>query len=207
MFRPEFLLDGASDASLTVCLAHGAGAPMDSPFMQAFAEGIAAAGLRAARFEFPYMAERRQNGIKKPPDRGPVLIDAWQVAIKALGAEKLVIGGKSLGGRIASMVADGMGVRGLVCLGYPFHAPGKETDPLRVRHLNNLNTPTLICQGTRDPFGGRDEVVSYRLSPAVRVAWVEDGDHGFKPRKKLGLSERDNWDRAIATVVSFVMAL
>jgi len=207
MFRPEFLLDGASDASLTVCLAHGAGAPMDSPFMQAFAEGIAAAGLRAARFEFPYMAERRQNGIKKPPDRGPVLIDAWQAAIKALGAEKLVIGGKSLGGRIASMVADGMGVRGLVCLGYPFHAPGKETDPLRVRHLNNLNTPTLICQGTRDPFGGRDEVVSYRLSPAVRVAWVEDGDHGFKPRKKLGLSERDNWDRAIATVVSFVMAL
>ena len=207
MFRPEFLLDGASDASLTVCLAHGAGAPMDSPFMQAFAEGIAAAGLRAARFEFPYMADRRQNGIKKPPDRGPVLIDAWQAAIKALGAEKLVIGGKSLGGRIASMVADGMGVRGLVCLGYPFHAPGKGTDPLRGRHLNDLNTPTLICQGTRDPFGGRDEVVSYRLSLAVRVAWVEDGAHGFKPRKKLGLSERDNWDRAIATVVSFVMAL
>ena len=107
MIAPDFLLDGTSDASLTVCLAHGAGAPMDSPFMQAFAEGIAAAGLRAARFEFPYMAELRQNGVKKPPDRGPVLIDAWQVAIEVLGAEKLVIGGKSLGGRIASMVADG----------------------------------------------------------------------------------------------------
>ena len=130
-----------------------------------------------------------------------------QEAIKALGAEKLVIGGKSLGGRIASMVADGMGVRGLVCLGYPFHAPGKETDPLRVRHLNDLNTPTLICQGTRDPFGGRNEIISYRLSPTIRVAWLEDGDHGFKPRKKLGLTERENWDHAIATVVSFVKAL
>ena len=207
MIAPDFILDGASDASLTVCLAHGAGAPMDSPFMQAFAEGIAAAGLRAARFEFPYMAERRQNGVKKPPDRGPVLIDAWQVAIEVLGAEKLVIGGKSLGGRIASMVADGMGVRGLVCLGYPFHAPGREADPLRVRHLNDLNTPTLICQGTRDPFGGRNEIISYRLSPTIRVAWLEDGDHGFKPRKKLGLTERENWDHAIATVVSFVKAL
>ena len=207
MIAPKFLLDGASDASLTVCLAHGAGAPMDSPFMQAFAEGIAVAGLRTARFEFPYMAERRQTGVKKPPDRGPVLIEAWQVAIEVLGAEKLVIGGKSLGGRIASMVADDMGVRGLVCLGYPFHAPGKQANPLRARHLKDLNTPTLICQGTRDPFGGRNEVVSYRLSPAIRVAWVEDGDHGFKPRKKLGLTEQDNWDRTIATVVSFVKAL
>ncbi|PPR66787.1 MAG: hypothetical protein CFH02_01621, partial [Alphaproteobacteria bacterium MarineAlpha3_Bin1] len=93
------------DAPLTVALAHGAGAPMDSPFMEAFAEGLAQAGFRAARFEFPYMVDRRDTGIKKPPNRAPILLDAWRDVIGEIGADTLVIGGKSMGGRIASMVA------------------------------------------------------------------------------------------------------
>ena len=203
MEAPEFLFDGPADAELFIALAHGAGAAMDSPFMAAFAEGLAARGHRVARFEFPYMAERRRTGRKRPPDRANVLLDSWRAAIAALGSQSLVIGGKSLGGRIASMVADETGVRGLVCLGYPFHPPGRPQDP-RIDHLRQLRTPTLILQGARDPFGPPEEVRGYALSPAIRVRWLEDGDHGFKPRKASGRTERQNWNEAIDTLAGFV---
>lgn len=196
--------NGHKDAPLTVALAHGAGAPMDSPFMAAFAEGLAAAGYRAARFEFPYMAARRQTGVKKPPDRAPVLLEAWRDVIEMLGPENLVIGGKSLGCRIASMVADEAGVRGLVCLGYPFHAPGKPMNPERLAHLETLKTPALFCQGTRDTLGSRDDVKTYILSGAITMHWLDDGDHGFKPRKASGFTEAVHWQNAIAAIVQFL---
>ncbi len=201
---PDLLFDGPDDAPLTIALAHGAGAPMESPFMAAFAEGLAAAGYRAARFEFPYMAARRQTGTKRPPDRAPVLLEAWRAVIDMMGPENLVIGGKSMGGRIASMVADEMGVRGLVCLGYPFHAPGKPMNPDRLAHLETLKTRALFCQGTRDTLGSRDDVKTYTLSKAIAMHWLEDGDHGFKPRKASGLTEADNWQNAIAAIVQFL---
>jgi predicted alpha/beta-hydrolase family hydrolase len=115
--QPVYLFNGPEDAKRTVALAHGAGAGMDTPFMNAFAEGLADAGLRVARFEFPYMAERRRTGQKRPPDREPVLRDTWLQVITGLGRESLVIGGKSMGGRIASLVADEAKVAGLLCLG------------------------------------------------------------------------------------------
>ena len=111
-----------------------------------------------------------------------------------------------MGGRVASLIADEAGVKGLVCLGYPFHPPGKP-DRLRTEHLAPLATPALIVQGERDPFGGRDEVESYDLSPAITVTWMPDGDHGFKPRKASGRTERENLDDAIAAVAEFVLAL
>ena len=208
MSLPDILLDGPTDAALTICLAHGAGAPMDSPFMQAFAEMLAAEGFRAARFEFPYMAEQRETGKKKPPNRAPVLLDCWREVIAELGpVDRLVIGGKSMGGRMASLVADETDVAGLVCLGYPFHSPGKEPGPNRLEHLETLKTPTLICQGTRDPFGTTDEVPGYPLSNRVRLHWLEDGDHGFKPRKKSGRTEEQNWRSAIAAIAEFAGTL
>ena len=179
--------------------------------MLAFADGLAKEGFRVARFEFPYMAERRTSGRKRPPDRADTLLDCWRAVIAALKPANLVIGGKSLGGRMASQVADETGVRGLVCLGYPFHppghAPGKPAAPERLAHLARLTTPTLICQGERDALGSRDEVESYKLSPAVRVHWLADGDHGFKPRKASGLSEFGNWRSAIAAVAAFAGGL
>ena len=206
MAAPDLVFDGPTDAPLTIALAHGAGAPMDSPFMAAFAEGLAAQGFRVARFEFPYMAERRGGGAKRPPDRAPVLLEAWRAVIAALGPRRLVIGGKSLGGRMASLVADEAGVRGLVCLGFPFHAPGKPATE-RIRHMADLATPTLILQGARDALGNADEVAGYDLSPAVRVHWLADGDHGFKPRRASGLTERHNWDEAMAEIARFVSGL
>ena len=177
MGTPDFLLDGPADAPLTIALAHGAGAAMDSPFMAAFAEGLAERDYRVARFEFPYMAERRRSGKKRPPNRADVLLDTWRTVIAELGPEELIVGGKSLGGRIASMVADESAVRGLVCLGYPFHPPGRPQNP-RVDHLRRLRTPALILQGARDPFGSPEEVRGYALAP-----W----------RIKAGVRSRRRW--------------
>ena len=199
----KLVLDGPDDAELTIALAHGAGAPMDSPFMATIAASLAAAGLRVARFEFRYMRRRREDGTRRPPDRAPVLLETWRGVIATLGPDRLVIGGKSLGGRIASMLADEAGVRGLVCLGYPFHAPGKPATPERLTHLTALKTPTLIVQGERDALGTQDDVAGYALSPAIRIAWMPDGDHSLKPRKASGLSEADNLAAAVAAVTAF----
>lgn len=191
---------------ITVALAHGAGAGMDTPFMTFFAEGLAAAGFRVVRFEFPYMAQRRQTGKQRPPDREPLLRQTWLSVIEQLGAENLIIGGKSLGGRIASLVADEAGVAGLVCLGYPFHPVGKP-ERLRVEHLRDLKTPTLIVQGERDAFGSKCELAAYELSTAIQVHWLPDGDHSFTPRKASGRTEERNWEEGVAAVVAISLLL
>ena len=202
----DFLTDGPDDAAITVALAHGAGAAMDSPFMNAIAAGLAGNGLRVVRFEFPYMQKRRTGGKRGPPDAPRVLQAAWEEVIAELGPETLVIGGKSLGGRVASMVADAAGVRGLVCLGYPFHPPGKP-EKTRIAHLGKLETPALILQGTRDPFGSPEEVASYPLSASIAVRWIEDGDHSFKPRVKSGRTPEQNLGEAVRRIQEFVSGL
>ena len=203
---PEFLFDGPETAALSIALAHGAGAPMESAFMSFFAGGLAAHGFCVARFEFPYMAARRREGVRRPPDRPNLLLDTWRSAIDRLGPDRVVIGGKSLGGRMASMIADQAGVRGLVCLGYPLHPPGNP-ERLRIAHLRELRTPALFLQGTRDPFGGREEIERARLSAAIRVHFLEDGDHGFKPRPSSGRTERQNLDEALAVLLHFLARL
>jgi uncharacterized protein len=203
---PELLFDGPADASSTIALAHGAGAGMDTPFMNFFTAGLARGGFRVVRFEFPYMAGYRKTGKKKPPDREPVLRETWLRVVEMLGGKRLVIGGKSMGGRIASLVADKAQVDGLVCLGYPFHPVGK-ADRLRVAHLESIKTPTLILQGERDSFGSREEAAGYKLSPAIRIKWLEDGDHSFKPRKAAGRTEQQNWEMAIEEIVQFAGSL
>jgi uncharacterized protein len=177
---------------------------MDSPFMRIVAQGVAASGIRVARFEFPYMRRRRETGRRGAPDAPMVLLQSWRDAIGELGGpDHLIIGGKSMGGRIASLVADEAAVRGLVCLGYPFHPPGDRAKT-RTKHLQALTTPALIVQGERDSFGGREEVASYKLSPEIRIEWIADGDHSFKPRKSSGRTEAENLRKAIELVVSFV---
>lgn len=199
-------IDGPADAPATLILAHGAGAGMDHPFMERIASGLAATGWRVVRFEFPYMARAREAGRKRGrPDAPTVLMAAWRRVIEKVRSEpgsdahRLAIGGKSMGGRIASMVADEMGVDSLVCLGYPFHPPGKP-EKLRTAHLETLTTPALFVQGTRDPFGTHDEVPGYPLSPAIRIHWSQDGDHSLKPRKGSGRTEDQNLGEAIGAI-------
>ncbi len=207
---PEFLFDGPADAPLSLALAHGAGAPMDSPYMAAMAQGLAARGVRVARFEFPYMATRRADGRRRPPNPQAKLLETWRTVVAALGPDRLVIGGKSMGGRMASLIADETAVRGLVCLGYPFQPPGKPapdgTNP-RTAHLAGLTTPSLIVQGTRDRFGTPDQVAGYDLSPRIRVHWIEDGDHDLVPRKASGRTREQNWQAAVAAVADFMRNL
>ncbi|UOM34906.1 alpha/beta fold hydrolase [Acuticoccus sp. I52.16.1] len=206
-----FLFDGPEGAATTLLLAHGAGAPMDSAAMTAIAAALAAQGLRVARFEFAYMAARRE-GVRKPPPRAETLLGEYRAALDALaGTGRVVIGGKSMGGRVASMIADEMHaagrIAGLVCLGYPFHPPGKP-DALRTAHLATLATPTLVCQGTRDPLGTREEVATYTLSGAIELSWLEDGDHDLKPRKRLtGRTLADHLATMAQTVAAWAARL
>lgn len=202
----EFLFNGPKNADKTVVLAHGAGASMDSEFMEFFAAGLAEQGLRVARFEFPYMIKRREDGKRRPPDRAPVLLETYLNIAAELGPENLIVGGKSMGGRIASMIADEAGVAGLVCLGYPFHPPGKP-DKLRTEHLAELKTPALILQGERDPFGKRDEVAGYALSKAIKVDFLPDGDHDLKPRKASGRTREENWADVADRMAVFIGGL
>lgn len=198
------LFDGPENAAVTILLAHGAGAPMDSASMTACAKALAAEGFRVVRFEFDYMAARRSGG-RKPPPRAETLNPEFKAAVEALGATgALLIGGKSMGGRVASMIAEELytdgKIIGLLCLGYPFHPPGKP-DQLRTKHLEGLKTPTLIVQGTRDEFGTREEVPGYRLSGAIEILWLEDGDHDLKPRRTIsGYSAADHLKTMAQTI-------
>lgn len=179
---------------------------MDSPFLERVATGLAHRGVRVVRFEFLYMAARRTGGKRGAPDREPVLRAKWTEVVERFGGgRKVAIGGKSLGGRIASMIADEVYARSLVCFGYPFHPPG-QPQRLRTKHLETLRTPALILQGTRDPFGGREDVAGYPLSSSIRVEWIEDGDHSFKPRVRSGRTEEGNVEEAIAAAAGFLSA-
>lgn len=205
------LIDGPGGEPATLLLAHGAGAPMDSPFMAAMAEGLAARGWRVVRFEFPYMAQRRVDGKQRAPDRLPKLLDVFRGQVQALqGQGPLILGGKSMGGRIASLLVDELAVHGDVCaclcLGYPFHPPGKP-DQRRTEHLAALRTPTLIVQGERDPFGKRADVETYTLSGAIDVQWITAGDHSFKPTRSSGLSEADTWAQVVELAHQFARTI
>jgi len=203
----DTIVDGAADARDTLLLAHGAGGPMDSPFLARIARGLAEHCIRVVRFEFPYMASRRTENRRGAPDREPVLRARWLEMVERFGGgPRVVVGGKSLGGRIASMIADEARVRGLVCFGYPFHPPG-DRERLRTKHLEPLATPALILQGTRDPFGTREDVEGYRLSPSIRVEWLEGGDHSFKPPAGSGKTEAQHVSAAIDAAAAFIRAL
>jgi len=211
---PRFLMTSPSggNGETILVLAHGAGAPMDSDFMHAVADGMAACGVGVARFEFGYMAQRRNGGGRRPPPKAPALADEYRATVSSLKArlpgKALLIGGKSMGGRIASMIADDLFKRGevggCVCLGYPFHPVGKPEKP-RVAHLEATRCPILIVQGDRDALGGRDFVSHLTLSPTVKIAWLPDGDHDFRARVASGHTLQANIARAARFAADFAL--
>jgi predicted alpha/beta-hydrolase family hydrolase len=197
----HLLIDG-DPGDPTLVLAHGAGAAMDSRGMTALAGRIADRGVRVVRFEFGYMAARRE-GVRKPPPRADTLLGEYRAVVAEAGGRP-VIGGRSMGGRVASMIADDPEIAGLVCVSYPWHPPARPDQP-RVAHLADLATPTLIVQGTRDPFGSPTEVATYPLSPAIELLWLDDGDHDLTPRKGVsGFTAAQHLDTAADAVAAFV---
>ncbi|MEO0729809.1 MAG: alpha/beta family hydrolase [Pseudomonadota bacterium] len=194
-------------------LAHGAGAPMDSAFMEQFVTSAVACGIEVTRFEFAYMHARRDDGRKRPPPRIDNLFPIFaRIAAQWCAGDDVdgtvsLIGGKSMGGRIATHVASDVEhlptrVRGVVCLGYPFHPQGKP-ETLRIEHLPELVRPTLIVQGDRDPFGSRDEVRGYDIGEKAEVVWLDDGDHDFGPRGRSGATRKGNIAQAAEAVATF----
>lgn len=190
----------------TLILAHGAGAPMDSDFMQHMAQNLAARGIAVVRFEFAYMAARRRDGKKRPPSPQAQLLEQWREVYRQVREQvsgPLAIGGKSMGGRMASLLADELNVAALVCLGYPFYPAGKPEKP-RVAHLAQLRTPTLIVQGERDALGNRQTVAGYALSESITLHWLTAGDHDLKPLKRSGFNHQQHLLRAADAIAAFL---
>ncbi|MGH7297937.1 MAG: alpha/beta hydrolase family protein [Polyangiaceae bacterium] len=196
---------GAAAAGPTLVLAHGAGAPQAHPWMVGMATAVAARGIDAVTFDFLYM-----QGKRRGPDRPDVLEATWLAVIAAvrtrLAPPALFIGGKSMGGRIATQVAarDDVDVAGIVLLGYPLHPPGKPGQ-LRTAHLPRVRAPMLFVQGTRDPFGGPDELAPHLvgLAPGTRIFPVDGGDHSLALPKSRGESAQETMGRVADEIARF----
>ncbi|WP_397453981.1 alpha/beta family hydrolase [Pseudomonas sp. NA-150] len=196
----------ATASAPTLILAHGAGAPMDSDFMNDMVERLSVRGINLLRFEFPYMAQRRSGGGKRPPNPQVQLLDSWRqvyAQVRPLLSGRLAIGGKSMGGRMASLLADELGADALVCLGYPFYAIGKPEKP-RTEHLASLKTPTLIVQGESDALGNRQTVDGYTLSEHIEVLWLPSGNHDLKPLKVSGFTLEQHLNTCADNVAAFL---
>jgi predicted alpha/beta-hydrolase family hydrolase len=201
-----YAADKKNRAAITIILGHGAGANQTSGFMRTFAKGLAARGFDVMTFNFIYMEQGRSV-----PDQKPKLEACFRAVIdaalkqKKLKPNRLVIGGKSMGGRIASQVMAEEGkeafadaVAGLVFLGYPLHPPG-QTTKLRVEHLEHIHKPMLFVQGTRDALGTPEEIQPHikNLRPAPKNYPIEGGDHSFKAPKKFGASPDQIFEAAM----------
>lgn len=202
----EVMIDG--EGARTLLLAHGAGAPMDSPFMDQLAMALAEQGIRVVRFEFGYMRKRREDGKKRPPPKADKLEGEFSAVIDRYANESgpLYIGGKSMGGRIASVLASRADDRiaGCACFGYPFHPPGKP-DRWRTDHFTDFTVPVLINQGTRDPFGRQDEVQAHLAGDVpVTLHWLDDGEHDFRPRKSTGTTQAELIEQAARQTVTWM---
>ena len=199
----------------TLVLAHGAGAPMTANFMNRFAEAAAANGISVARFEFGYMAKRRETGKKSPPPRADKLIGEYQKTMQLILEEAegpILIGGKSMGGRVAAVLAGGESlpkrVLGVVCLGYPFHPIGKsEPDDWRMEPLQNAQRPIFIAQGDRDQMGNQSEVQAIDLPETISIDWLEDGNHDLAPRGASPATWNGNIERSAVKTAEFLKSL
>ena len=201
--KSDLIIEGPQKGK-TFIFAHGAGAPMDSDWMNLLTEKLVSRKIRVVRFEFPYMREVRNTGKKRPPNSAKILKESWLEVIDLFkNVKDLYIGGKSMGGRMASLVADEAKAKGLILLGFPFHAPGKDVGD-RITHLETMKLRTAIFQGDRDSMGNFEDVKGYKLSKKIKVTWLEDGDHSFKPRKKSGQTLEGHLANVADGISSFV---
>lgn len=206
----QVLINGAADAPHRVLLAHGAGAGMEHAVIASLAVGLADEQIQVIRFEFPFMQKTRLDGRRRPPDRAPALLACWHAIMAEYAHPRLFLAGKSLGGRMASLMVDQLGAEelrpaGLILLGFPF-TPPKKPEQFRGEHLATLTMPTLLVQGERDAFGTKEAVLGYELSPNIQTMWVSDGDHSFSPRKASGTTLDNNIAAIVVAMRSFILA-
>lgn len=200
------LNNNAKDPVATFVFAHGAGAGKNSEFMAFVARELAKHNINVLRFNFAYMQLVEDTGKRRPPDRADKLLVHFKEVLSDVDSSlPIFIGGKSMGGRMASMLLDESIALGCICMGYPFHPPGKP-EKLRTEHLLAINKPVLILQGERDTFGTRQDIATYDLSAQVKLSYLSDGDHGFKPRKASGITLDDNLNLAIQKTVKFIQS-
>ena len=191
-------------------LAHGAGAPSNSDWMKLLVSEIKKQSndeIKITLFNFPYMTRRLRENKKIPPDRMPKLIDEWSKQILKTNKKlPLFIGGKSMGGRVATLLDFpklDTNINGIINFGFPFHAPGKLPGD-RISHLENFKIPCLINQGERDPMGSITEIEDYKLSKNITVNFLQDGNHDLKPRVKSGKTLEDNITAAVKSMINFI---
>ncbi|MBO1520587.1 alpha/beta fold hydrolase [Oceanisphaera pacifica] len=210
----QVIINGADDAPNRVLFAHGAGAGMEHADMTYLAESLADEHIQVIRFEFPYMQKTRADGRRRPPDREPILLDYWRERVREFAHPRLFLAGKSMGGRMASLIideladelkTDELSPAGLLLLGFPFTPPNKP-DKYRGAHLATLRAPTLLLQGERDAFGNKEAVQKFELSPKIHTHWLKDGDHSFKPRKASGTTLDNNLREVVAKMRNFIVA-
>jgi hypothetical protein len=200
-------------ADRAVLLAHGAGADLDAPALRAVADALADAEVPSLRFNYPY-----RDAGRKAPDRPAALLAATRAAVDELAArtklapERLVLGGRSMGGRYCSMVAgaesDPVPALGLCLLGYPLHAAGKP-ESRRDEHFPRLTMPVLFVSGTRDSLAGKPDLTksARRVKGPVTWCWLDSADHGFKPLKSSGRTLTDILDEVASATVTWVRGL
>lgn len=202
------LTNEAKGAKAQFILAHGAGADMQSDFLQQVADALALKQITVHRFNFAYMQQALDLGKKKPPGAAKKLLGEYEAVIQqCLDSDlPLFIGGKSMGGRIASMLLEQSSAIAGICLGYPYHPPGKP-DTLRVEHLKTLSKPLLVVQGERDTFGTQQQIQTYALPQNIQHQFLTDGDHSFKPRKASGVTLEQNMQQAVSACASFISSV
>ncbi|RDB43580.1 dienelactone hydrolase [Halomonas sp. DQ26W] len=188
-------------------IAHGAGAGQGSPFMSQLRAGLAEHGVQTLAVEFAYMQRMQKEAKRFPPPRIDRLVEelsAWCDILTHPELGGFWLGGKSMGGRAASLLAARDQAAGLILCGYPFHPPGKP-ESLRLSHWPLLACPTLVLQGSRDPFGNAEEIEGYRLGDNVAVHLLEDGDHDWKPRRASGLTQEGLIAQAAGAIAAFML--
>ena len=198
------LINNAEKPIATFVFAHGAGAGQNSEFMQLIAQGLASHNINVLRFNFAYMQLAEEQGKRRPPDRADKLLTHFKTLLSEIDSHlPIFVGGKSMGGRMASMLLQESTAQGCICMGYPFHPPDKP-EKLRTEHLLNISKPVLILQGERDTFGKREEIGTFNLSHRIQVSYLADGDHSFKPRKVSGHNLEANLHKAIEQSAAFI---
>ncbi|GIU45052.1 dienelactone hydrolase [Shewanella sairae] len=203
----QYLINANNDnADTLIVLTHGAGANMHHEFMTAMAEGLVTSSTRVVRFNFPYMRANAIDGKRRPPDRAPKLIADYALQLSILKQrfqpKRIVLVGKSMGGRMSAILAESLAVDGVICLGYPF-IPLSGGEP-RLEPIEKCLAPLLVIQGERDKFGHKGLVETWAVMDKVQLQWLIDGDHSFKPRKSSGTSLEANLEKAISVAQKFI---